>query len=584
MKEFKRRTLLSKGNNELNDFNRNSITLTNFQTSTFNHLASREFTASSFKNTNPIISASNQKKKDMELDQMNLRISSATSSNCFRSTHYTMNTSSSKVLNSQNFSNSNNLISNLCTTSANYNNNLSKNLNSDEKNNNNNPSREIKSSFSTFRPKFDYSGLMIEKINFVAKQKEIAEKRNLEEIKECINEWGISKARYDEEIERKNDTKKMLRYYQKNLSLMKSTKNLNNDKGGNSNVVSPIPTITKSKENEEKPIFNSPFKPKPKNNFEDLVNFDDGEKNIEKNSNQIFLIHQDNNDDNCKIIDINDKNSNVELIQENANKDELTKTPTKSASIKENLQNIKTNTLNLQRIRGTKIKNLENSTNKLIDNKEIVIIDIKFKEEEISQKTKSIIEHMRTTMEKIPSDKVLLMKSHDKIFEARHMYGNLLNVKEIDNYKDGYKYHVTPLSFYDNLNLENFNNNHINNTYDNNNKKSCKMDLNKDRRPSTGYEFLKSHYNSNPDVNNQLNQRRSLTDFLSSNQFRNSCTRFKNLSFNFDKVRTAFSPPTDDQVYPKYYLPTPGFGLVVKAPDPYAKKGKKGGKASKKKK
>ena len=65
---------------------------------------------------------------------------------------------------------------------------------------------------------------------------------------------------------------------------------------------------------------------------------------------------------------------------------------------------------------------------------------------------------MKSTLEKIPTDKVILMKAQDKVFETRHTWGNLLNVKEIENYKDGYRFHVTPLSLYDNVNQENLEN------------------------------------------------------------------------------------------------------------------------------
>ena len=90
--------------------------------------------------------------------ELNNRISSATS-NCFRNTHYTFNSSGSKF-----FPNLNNTVNNFT-------------------NNNEIPTREIKSSYSTFRPKYDYSNLLVEKNNIQAKQKELAEKRNKEEMK-----------------------------------------------------------------------------------------------------------------------------------------------------------------------------------------------------------------------------------------------------------------------------------------------------------------------------------------------------------------------------------------------------------------
>jgi len=494
-----------------------------------------------------------------------------------------MNSSGTKFFNisninkntiSNNFNNVNtNLSSSLNFNSINYN-----NTNTDQLAFNLHPTREIKSSYSTFRPKYDYSNLMIEKNNLAAKQKELAEKRHQEEVKEMLNEWGNSRARYTEEVEKKHETQTLLKFYQKNLSNLNSIKNLNTDLGNMnsllnknlSNLSSPMKELVNNKNS-----FDSPAKEINNNNNIDY-----------EIANQVFLQSPEKNK-NKNIIDINEKQifkEEISLMRLDSNeKTEIDKGGAEAKHSKNKSEiiickNPPAKARNLIRNRATKIKNLDPKSNKVTFNKDQQTIDIKFKEDAGSERTKKIIKQMKSTLEKIPTDKVILMKAHDKVFEARHNYGTLLNVKEIDNYKDGYKYHVTPLSLYDNLNVDNFKDKKFNANQGN------KEDVESGKRPSTGFEFLRSRYNKNPDTENLLIQRKNLTNFNLENAYKVSDKPTRNISLNLERVKSAFNPPVDDKVYPKYFLPTPGFGLVVKVLDPNAKKKKRRGKSSKKKK
>jgi len=530
-------------------------------------MSNKDLTSSALKN-NTLNQSHLIKKKEQELDIMNLRVSSAASSNCFRSTHYTMNSTGTKFFNSQNL-NSN--IKN--STLNNLNTNLSSSLNFNNINENNieqfasnfNPTREIKSSYSTYRPRYDYSNLVVEKNNLAAKQKELAEKRNQEEMKEVLNEWGISRARYVEEVEKKHETQNLLKFYEKNFSNLNSMKNLNSELG----------TIN-SLANKNLSNYSSPSKKEfiNKNSLESPQK----ELNEKEIPNQIFLQNPEKNK-NKNIININEipllihdiSSMHLDSIEKSESFEGAEKREAKKGIIRKN----NSNTDNLIRTRATKIKNLDLNLNKIICNKEEKRFEIRFKEDAGSEKTKKIIKQMKSTLEKIPTDKVILMKANDKVFEARHTYGTLLKVKEIDNYKDGYKYHVTPLSIYDNLNIENLKDK----------KFKAPEDIRADqpKRPSTGFEFLRSRYNNNPDADNFLNQRKNLTNFNKEYAFKSS-EKVRNLSYNIERIKSAFNPPVDDKVYPKFFLPTPGFGLVVRAVDPNGKKKKKRGKSTKKKK
>jgi len=553
------------------------------------NFGNKELTITSFKiQPNTFSQTQNQiqptKKKEQDSD-VNIRIGSPESSNCFRSTHYSMNSTGNKFFNSQNLSNS----TNFNTQNLNNNNNLfnSVNLNSNnicEEADSVHPLREIKSSYSTFRPKYDYKNLLIEKNILTAKQKELAEKRNEEEMKEFINEWGISRARYIEEVEKKNETKKLLKLYEKNMSNINNLKIIKSDSVYNSVVNNKLVNDYSS------PIKNRISPP-------DYIRSDSFEKeNIENNlkiANELFLQSSEKLK-NDNIININEKPSkeDIPLIPINTNINNVINTINTNQSeakeknitpekekkekiLKERIR--RQNTQNVKNIvsRNTKknIKNLDQNSNKITINKDIKIIKINFKEPVVTDKVKTIIQNMKSNLEKIPTDNVILMKANDKIFDARHTYGTLLNVKEIDNYNDNYKYIMNPLSLYDKVNVQNLK---INKGINEN------IIIDKgDRRPSTGFEFLKSRYNNNPDFSNLLTQRKNLTKFNSENTFRDSSEKVRNITINLDRVKSAFNPPIDEKVYPKFYLPEPGRGLLGRIVIP-KKKGKKKGKSTKK--
>ena len=63
--------------------------------------------------------------------------------------------------------------------------------------------KEIKGGYSYVRPEYEFSKLVIEKEIITAKNKELKEKRNEEEMKIYLDEFGKAKAHYKEEKERK---------------------------------------------------------------------------------------------------------------------------------------------------------------------------------------------------------------------------------------------------------------------------------------------------------------------------------------------------------------------------------------------
>jgi hypothetical protein len=213
--------------------------------------------------TNEISFQLNSIKKEnlVNVSEVDNRLSSANSSNYFRSTNYSSHffnsnngvnsyiNNNTNNLNSSNFK-SNNLNQNFSFPY--YSNNYLINKSTEKKIENViseqpfDKKRDLTSSSSSFRPKYDYSNIITDNLILKHKTNEINEKRNYEEMKEFLNEWGINKARFREEMEKKYELKNLLSFYEKNF---KEKKDLENQK---------ISTITSlnnlSKKNSPSPI------------------------------------------------------------------------------------------------------------------------------------------------------------------------------------------------------------------------------------------------------------------------------------------------------------------------------------------
>jgi hypothetical protein len=81
--------------------------------------------------------------------------------------------------------------------------------------------------------------MLIEKHFIDAKQKEASEKRHQEEMKEYINEWGMAKSFYREEVEKKQGVKNLIGYLEthkpkdKRKLYLEQLEELNNNNGNN---------------------------------------------------------------------------------------------------------------------------------------------------------------------------------------------------------------------------------------------------------------------------------------------------------------------------------------------------------------
>jgi hypothetical protein len=319
--------------------------------------------------------------------------------------------------------------------------------------------------------------LIIEKTVITAKNKELAEKRNQEEMKEFINEFGMARAKFKEEVERKIELKRMVRQFEEFCKENAEFTTENND-----NVV--------ERENKGPTVF-----------------LDDEFQNNNEKIEEIKAINIENDK---PIVKVNNGN----------------------------------------------IKNLNGTSDQTQHDQEIRI-NIKLKVGNVPNKHE-ILNEVKVKVEKMPSDLVINSRAIDEVFDNRHKYQELLNVKEIDNPKDGYKYHYNPLSAYDNTNVQVI---------------SVSPILKKEERnrPRTGFEFIRNNYDKEGD--NFLKLRKTMGPFkVNDINSLKDCLNKNNTNIPFSTLQSAFLSPNENTVYPRFFLPAPGYGVYDRPVDPNAKK------------
>jgi hypothetical protein len=81
--------------------------------------------------------------------------------------------------------------------------------------------KEIKGGFSYARPDYEYAQLIVNKDVIQSKHRELNEKRFGEEIKEMMNDFGVSRARYKQNVNKNMEMKTIINTYSKILVKMR---------------------------------------------------------------------------------------------------------------------------------------------------------------------------------------------------------------------------------------------------------------------------------------------------------------------------------------------------------------------------
>ena len=440
--------------------------------------------------------------------------------------------------------------------------------------------KEVKESYSYIRPPYEYEFLYLENKILQQKQKDLAEKRNAEEIEKGVLEHGFKKSFYKGAINQKNEMKEMIHKYKELLEIkrieeekkrkeeeekrkmeedilrkelqkkkeiamskIRQIRKPNPDKKKKKIII-----VDKKEENKEKEKEGEEKKEEEKDGEEkeNFLNLDDenAEKAEVKDSAEEADADNNTNEENKN--EVSNENKNDEIKEEEINKEELI------GNMKVGLDNIKY----INPYMSEEDINNSNPFLKTAEMKEVSFFEIKYKNNANNLKEKAIKwqynNYKRKQLEidtnsEIDNNKVpqkIVMPSNlssyylfsDKIFLRRNLGRTLNNFNELDMPKNRYQESISPLSFFDNKH-ERF-------------REEPLLPEDKPVNFTENFAF-KTFYNFK---GNFLQMRKTLSahkekEFKNTLLYKNSKPKYR------IKLDTMIIPPNDKNKFPLYYLP-----------------------------
>jgi len=446
--------------------------------------------------------------------------------------------------------------------------------------------KEIKESYSYIRPPYEYEFLYLENKILQQKQKELAEKRNVEEIDKGVLEHGFKKSFYKGAINEKTEMKEMIQKYKELLEI----KRIEEEKRKKEEEIKrKIEEEKLRKELEKKrQIAMSKIrqirKPDPDRKKKKIIITDNKEdKNeIEENENKLNL-NEELNTENADIKNTVGETNNVNNINggggdevENENSNEIEELNKEEEILRIDIDNIKY----INPYMSEEDINNPNPFLKTPEMKEVNFYEIKYKKKSIKLRELAIECQYNNLKEKqleldtnsendnnkeaqkvkVPSNLSAYYLFSDKIFLRRNLGRQLNSFNELDMPKNRYQESISPLSFYDNKH-----------------KKFRESSLKKEKPITLTDNFaLKTFYNYK---DNYLQIRKTLSAhkekaFKNTLLYKNSKPKYK------IKLDTMVIMPNDKNKFPIYYLPFQKQNSLL--PGPKDKKNEKKGKKEKK--
>ena len=306
--------------------------------------------------------------------------------------------------------------------------------------------KEVKESYSFIRPPYEYEFLLLENKILQQKQRDLAEKRSLEEIDDGVGEWGFRKSFYNGSVNEKNELKTMIEKYKELLKRKKIEEDKRRQEEEEKRKIeeeklrkelekkreiakSKIKEVRKpnSKKKKKKIIIMGLNENKPENN--------NNTNNIEENNNDAEEVNNEEKEFKDEITEKNNKidMDNIKYINQYKTKDQI-KNDNDNIKSEENkpvqIYEIKNNK------KGFKLKELAIKTQ---------YDDFKSKQNELND-----LDSKTNQKVIIPPNLTSYLMFSDKIFYRRNLGRALNNFKELDIPKNRYKEGISPLSFYDN--------------------------------------------------------------------------------------------------------------------------------------
>ena len=327
--------------------------------------------------------------------------------------------------------------------------------------------KEVKESYSYIRPPYEYEFLLLENKILQQKQKDLAEKRNLEGLEETINEWGFRKSFYHGAVNEKSEMKNMIEKYKDLLKKKKIEDDLKKQEEEEKRrkeeeqlrkelekkreiAKSKIKEIKKHDPNRKKKkiiILGLNDKKSEKNSNINLE--PDEESNEEEENNEEEKEFMDEKLEKDMKIDIH----NIKYINPYKTEEQIKKEIDTINNNNNQNNNTKINNDNNNQINNENkpVKFYEIKNNKKAVKLKELAIETQYNNFKIKQNELNELDNKSNQKVLIPSNLSSRLMFSDKIFYRRNLGRTLNNFKEIDTAKNRYKESISPLSFYDDI-------------------------------------------------------------------------------------------------------------------------------------
>ena len=403
--------------------------------------------------------------------------------------------------------------------------------------------KEVKESYSYIRPPYEYEFLVLENKILQQKQKELAEKRNLEGLEEIIEDWGFKKSFYNGAVNEKNEMKNMIEKYKELLKKKKIEEDIRKqeEEEKKRKEEEKLRKELEKKRELAKSKIKEIKKHDPNRKKKKIIILGLTDNKSEKNNNISPKRVKKDNDEKEENIEEENIEEEKEFMDEKLEKD-----------IKIDMQNIKfINPLKTEEQIKKEIDNNRNINQTNNEDNSVKFYEIKnnkkaVKLKELAIETQynnfKIKQNELNELDTKPNQKVLIPSNlssylmfSDKIFYRRNLGRTLNNFKEIDTAKNRYKEGISPLSFYDDI-------------HKNLRESSTKVN----KKPVLTENFaIKTFYNYK---NNFLQMRKTLSahkekEFKNTLIYKNSKPKFR------IKLDDMSIMPNDMNKFPIYYLP-----------------------------
>ena len=403
--------------------------------------------------------------------------------------------------------------------------------------------KEVKESYSYIRPPYEYEFLLLENKILEQKQKDLAEKRNFEEIDNAVGEMGFRTSFYKGAVNEKNEMKNMIKKYKELLEKKRIEEEKRREEEEAKRKIEQ--ELLRKELEKKREIAKSKIKeikkPDPNRKKKKIIilGINDKKNKEEQENNKI------NEEDENKENEIEEENNEEEkeLMDETVEKDKKIDmgnikyiNPYKT---EEQIKNENLNTNNA--FNSNKIEEKDKvffyeikNNKKAIKLRELAIEtqynDLKLKQNELNESDNKTNQKVL-----IPSNLSSYLMFSDKIFYRRYLGRAINNLKEIDIPKNRYQEGISPLSFYDNKHKK---------IRESSSKQEKKIMMTENFAVKTFYNFK----------HNFLQMRKSLSAYK-EREFKNTLI-YKNSKPKYRiKLDDMSIMPNDKNKYPLYYLP-----------------------------